>query len=57
MHTPTPPSNTRHPQQTSTAADNILNLDSSLSSNSIVLDEVKSDKYLGVILDNKLSFN
>ena len=57
MHTPTSPSNTRHPQQTSTAADNILNLDSSLSSNSIVLDEVKSDKYLGVILDNKLPFN
>ena len=57
MHTPTSPSNTRHPPQTSTAADNILNLDSSLSSNSIVLDEVKSDKYLGVILDNKLSFN
>ena len=57
MHTPTSPSNTRHPQQTSTAADNFLNLDNSLSSNSIVLDEVKSDKYLGVILDNKLSFN
>ena len=50
MHTPTSPSNTRHPQQTSTAADNILNLHNSLSSNSIVLDEVKSDKYLGVIL-------
>ena len=57
MHTPTSPSNTRHPQQTSTAANNILDLDSSLSSNSIVLDEVKSDKYIGVILDNKLSFN
>ena len=57
MHTPTSPSNTRHPQQTSTAADNILNLDNSLSLNSIVLDEVKSDKYIGVILDNKLSFN
>ena len=56
MNTPTSPSNSRHPQQTSTAADNILNLDSSLSSNSIVLDEVKSDKYRGVILDNKLSF-
>ena len=57
MHTPTSPSNTRYPQQTSTAAENIINLDNSLSSNSIVLDEVKSDKYLGVILDNKLSFN
>ena len=57
MHTPTSPPNTRHPQQTPTAADNIPTLDSSLSSNSIVLDEVKLDKYLGVILDNKLSFN
>ena len=56
MHTPTSPSNTRHPQQTSTATDNILNLDISLF-NYIVLDEVKSDKYLGVILNNKLSFN
>ena len=55
MHTS--PSNIAPPQQTPTAVYNSLNIDNSLSSNSIVLDEVRSDKYLGVILDNKLSFN
>ena len=56
MHTPSSPLTVQPPEQTQSAAETILNAGPH-SLNFTALEEIKSDKYLGIILDNKLSFN
>ena len=56
MHTPSSPLTVQASEQTQSAAETILNAGPH-SLNFTALEEIKSDKYLGIIIDNKLSFN